>query len=54
MIEELRTEELRVGSKEYVERWKRVEPRLEAQREEDVRQSDTMGAFAFFCGYAIG
>jgi len=36
--------------KAYVERWKRVGPLLEEQREEDVRRSDTIGAFAFFAG----
>ncbi len=34
--------------KEYAERWKRVGPLLEEQREEDVRRSDTVSAFAFF------
>ncbi len=36
--------------REYAERWKRVGPLLEKQREEDVRQSDTISAFAFFSG----
>lgn len=40
----------RARMKEYVERWKRVGPLLEAQREADVRQADTLSAFSFFAG----
>lgn len=40
--------EQRARMKEYVERWKRVGPLLEAQREEDVRQSDTPSNIAAF------
>lgn len=40
----------RAQLKEYVDRWKRVGPLLEAQREEDVRRSDTFSAFSFFAG----
>ncbi|HEX2749059.1 MAG TPA: hypothetical protein VHM91_13720 [Verrucomicrobiales bacterium] len=39
--------------KEHAERWKRTGPLLEAQREEDVRQSDTLTAFAFFAGMPL-
>ena len=39
--------------KEHADRWKRVGPLLEAQREEDVRRSDTVGAFAFFAGMPL-
>lgn len=39
--------------KEYAERWKRLGPLLEEQREEDVRRSDTIGAFAFFAGMPL-
>jgi hypothetical protein len=46
-------EEERARLKEYAERWKRVGPLLEAQREEDVRRSDTMRAFAFFAGMPL-
>ncbi len=34
--------------KEYVERWKRLGPLLEAQREEDVRRSETVSNIAAF------
>ena len=34
--------------KAYVERWKRVGPLLEKQREEDVRRSDTISNIAAF------
>ena len=44
------TEAERQQYKDYVERWKRVGPLLEQQREEDVRRSDTVSAFAFFAG----
>ena len=39
--------------KEYADRWKRVGPLLEEQREEDVRGSNTIGAFAFFAGMPL-
>lgn len=39
--------------KEYADRWKRVGPLLEAQREKDVQRSDTLGAFAFFAGMPL-
>jgi hypothetical protein len=42
------TDEERRQLKEYVDRWKTLGPLLEEQREEDVRRSDTIGAFAFF------
>ena len=38
----------RARLKEYAERWKRLGPLLEAQREEDVRQSDTVSNIAAF------
>ena len=39
--------------REYVARWKRVGPLLEKQREEDVRRSGTISAFAFFAGMPL-
>jgi hypothetical protein len=47
------TVEERARLKDYALRWKRTGPLLEAQREEDVKQSDTMGAFAFFAGMPL-
>lgn len=47
------TEAERAEIKEFVDRWKRVGPLLEEQREEDVRRSDTIGAFAFFAGMPL-
>ena len=47
------TEVERVQLKEHAERWQRAGPLLEAQREEDVRRSDTIGAFAFFSGMPL-
>lgn len=34
--------------KEYADRWKRLGPLLEAQREDDVRRSDTVANIAAF------
>ena len=42
------TEAERAGLKEYAERWKRLGPLLEAQREEDVRRSDTISNIEAF------
>ena len=42
--------------REYATRWKRVGPLLEAQREEDVRRSDTVSnvaAFTRLCAEAV-
>lgn len=39
--------------KRWVDTWKRAGPLLEAQREEDVRRSDTIGAFSFFAGMPL-
>ena len=39
--------------REWVARWKRVGPLLEKQREEDVRRSDTISAFASFAGMPL-
>lgn len=38
----------RARLKEYADRWKRPGPLLEAQREEDVRQSNTISNVAAF------
>ena len=38
----------RARLKEYADRWKRIGPLLEAQREEDVRRSDTVSNIAAF------
>ena len=40
--------EKRQRMKEYVQRWKHLGPLLEAQREDDVRRSDTPGNIAAF------
>ena len=37
----------------YAEQWRRAAPLLERQREEDVRKSDTISAFAFFAGMPL-
>ena len=42
------TEEMRAQYQEYVERWKRLSPLLEEQREADVRASDTVSNIAAF------
>ena len=42
------TREDRMLLKEHVERWRRVGPLLERQREEDVRRSDTVVAVSSF------
>lgn len=42
------TDDEKLQLKEYVERWKRVGPLLEEQREEDVRRSDTISNIAVF------
>ena len=42
------TNEERVQLREYAERWKRLGPLLEAQREEDVRRSDTVQSMTAF------
>jgi hypothetical protein len=42
------TPDERTRLKEYAERWKRLGPLLEAQREEDVRGSDTLSNIAAF------
>jgi hypothetical protein len=42
------TDEERALYREYVERWKRVGPLLEEQREADVRASDTVSNVAAF------
>lgn len=47
------TDEQRADVKKWVDTWKRAGPLLEAQREEDVRHSDTMGAFSFFAGMPL-
>jgi hypothetical protein len=47
------TDAERAQLKEYVERWARVGPLLEKQREEEVRRSDTMAAFAIFAGMPL-
>ena len=44
----LSPEEHRALLKEYVDRWARVGPLLEAQREEDVRRSDTISNISAF------
>lgn len=44
----LSPEEHRARMREYVQRWARVGPLLEAQREEDVRRSDTLSNIAAF------
>jgi len=36
--------------KEHIERWRRVGPLLEQQRDQDVRHADRPGAFSFFAG----
>ena len=38
----------RARLKEYADRWKRLGPLLEAQREEDVRRSNTVSNIAAF------
>lgn len=40
--------EERARLKEYADRWKRLGPLLEAQREEDVPRSDTLSNIAAF------
>lgn len=40
--------EQRARLKEYVERWQRLGPLLEAQREEDVQRADIFGSYSFF------
>lgn len=47
------SDEEKVRLKEHADRWRRVGPLLEAQREEDVRKSNTMQAFAFFAGMPL-
>ena len=47
------TDAERADIKRWVETWKRAGPLLEEQREEDVRRSDTVGAFAFFAGMPL-
>ena len=42
------TEEMRAQYQEYVDRWKRLGPLLEEQREADVRASDTVSNIAAF------
>ena len=42
------TEEMRAKYQEYVDRWKRLGPLLEEQREADVRASDTVSNIAAF------
>lgn len=42
------TDELKAQYREYVERWKRLGPLLEEQREADVRASDTISNIAAF------
>lgn len=43
----------RARLKEYAERWKRLGPLLEAQREEDVRRADVFGSYSFFAGMVL-
>jgi hypothetical protein len=47
------TDSERADLKRWVDTWKQAGPLLEAQREEEVRQSDTAGAFAFFAGMPL-
>ncbi|MBP7950026.1 MAG: hypothetical protein KA004_10250 [Verrucomicrobiales bacterium] len=39
--------------KEYVQRWKVLEPLLEEQREEDVRRMGVFGSYSFFAGMVL-
>jgi hypothetical protein len=41
---------VRESPEEWVSRWKRLGPLLEAQRERDAREGDVMSAFSFFAG----
>ena len=43
----------RVEMKRWVDTWKKAGPLLELQREEEVRRSDTIQAFAFFAGMPL-
>lgn len=43
----------RARLKEYADRWKRLGPLLEAQREEDVRRADVFGSYSFFAGMVL-
>jgi hypothetical protein len=47
------TPDERTRLKEHAERWKRLGPLLEAQREEDVRRSDVFGSYSFFAGMVL-
>jgi len=47
------TDAERADIKRWVETWKRAGPLLEAQREAEVRQSDTLSAFAFSAGMPL-